>query len=163
KLADGRKPALSGGLRMPVGPLGAVYSNNLTPDRETGIGRYSDGQIARMMRYAIKPDGRATIEPMMPFGNMSDDDLAAVISYLRVQPAVRNPVPANEWTLLGKIVRSVSPVFKPRPSIHPPAVAPAPGPTRERGEYIARYLSNCVGCHTPRDQMSFAAVGPDFS
>jgi mono/diheme cytochrome c family protein len=163
KLGEGQKLPLAGGLRMPVGPLGVVYSKNLTPDPETGIGRYSDGQIARMMRYAIKADGRATIEPMMPFGNMSEDDLAAVISYLRAQTPVRNQVPGNEWTLMGKIVKSVAPVFKPRSSINPPATAPVQGPTKERGEYIARSLSNCVGCHTPRDQTSFAAIGPDFS
>jgi mono/diheme cytochrome c family protein len=163
KLADGEKPPLSGGLRMPIGPLGAVYAKNLTPDPETGIGRYSDAQIARMMRYAITPEGRATIEPLMPFGNLSEDDLSAVISFLRVQNPVRNPVPANEWTLMGKVIKSVSAVFKPRQSINPPAKAPVQAATKERGEYIARYVSNCVGCHTPRDQTSFAATGPEFS
>src|SRR5215467_1062612 len=47
---------------------------------ETGIGRYSDAQVARMIRWAVRPDGRATVEPMMPFGNMSDDDLEAIVS-----------------------------------------------------------------------------------
>jgi mono/diheme cytochrome c family protein len=163
QVADGEKPPLSGGLRMPVGPLGAVYSKNLTPDAETGIGRYTDGQIARMMRYAILPDGRATVEPLMPFGNMSEDDLAAIIAFLRAQKPVRNPVPDSEWTLMGKVVKSFSAVFKPRRSIDPPAKAPKQAATKERGEYIARYVSNCVGCHTPRDQTSFAPTGPEFS
>ena len=163
KLADGAKVPLSGGLRMGMGPLGAVYSKNLTPDPETGIGRFTDGQIARMMRWAVKPDGRATIEPMMPFGNMSDDDLTAVISYLRAQKPVKNAVPPNEWTPMGKVVKTFVSVFKPRSAINPPPAAPPQAPTRERGEYIARYVSNCVGCHTRRDQMSFAAIGPEFS
>lgn len=163
KLADGVKVPLSGGLKLAMGPLGFVYSQNLTPDRETGLGRYSDADVVRMMRWAVRPDGRATIEPMMPFGNMSQDDLVAILSFLRAAPPVRNPVPANEWTTMGKVVKSISPVFKPRSHIDPPATAPASKPTKERGEYLARYVSNCVGCHTPRNQTTFAATGPDFS
>jgi len=163
KLADGVKVPLSGGLRLAMGPLGAVYSQNLTPDPETGIGRYSDAEIARMMRWAVRPNGRATVEPMMPFGNMSDDDMLAIISYLRAQKPVKNAVPDNEWTTTGKVVKSLSPVFKPRETINPPATAPPSQPTKERGEYLARYVSNCVGCHTPRDETTFAATGPEFS
>jgi len=163
KLADGERAPLSGGIALPLGPLGVVYAKNLTPDPETGIGRYSDGQIARMMRWAVRPDGRATVEPMMPFGNMSEDDLNAIISYLRVQQPVHNAVPPNQWTMMGKVVKSLSSVFRPRTSINPPATAPAQTVTKERGEYLARYVSNCVGCHTPRDQTTFAATGPEFS
>jgi len=163
KLADGEKAPLVGGVALPAGPLGVLYSSNLTPDPETGIGRYTDGQIARMMRWAIRPDGRATIEPLMPFGNMSEDDLSAIVSYLRAQSPVRHEVRRNEWTLIGKVVKSFSSVFKPRTTIDPPAAAPAQAVTRERGEYLARYVSNCVGCHTPRDQTTFAATGPEFS
>ena len=163
QLAEGEKPPLSGGLRFAMGPLGAVYAANLTPDTETGIGRYSDAEIARMMRWAVRPNGRATVEPMMPFGNMSQDDLVAIISFLRAQQPVRNAVASNEWTTIGKAVKSVSAVFKPRDTINPPAVAPPSQPTKERGEYLARYVSNCVGCHTPRDATTFAATGPDFS
>ena len=125
-----------------MGPLGAVYSRNLTPDTETGIGRYSDAQIAPMMRWAVRPDGRATVEPMMPYGDMADDDLAAIISYLRAQPPVRNLVPANEWTLMGKVVKSFVSIAKPRRSINPPQTAPPEGMTKERGEYLARYVAN---------------------
>jgi len=163
KLAEGEKPPLSGGFRFAMGPLGTIYAANLTPDSETGIGRYSDAEIARMMRWAVRPNGRASVEPLMPFGNMSQDDLVAIISFLRAQPPIRNAVPANEWTTMGKVVKSVSSVFKPRDTISPPAVAPPSQPTKERGEYLARYVSNCVGCHTPRDATTFAATGPDFS
>ena len=163
RLANGEQVPLSGGLPIPMGPLGVVYSANLTPDPETGTGRYSDAHIARMMRWAVKPDGRATIEPMMPFGNMAEDDLVAVISFLRSQKPVRNAVPQAEWTPMGKVVRTVASTFKPRTEINPPATAPPPGATTERGEYLARYVANCVGCHTPRDQTSFEAIGPEFS
>lgn len=106
KLGEGVQVPLSGGLRLAMGPLGAVYSRNLTPDPETGIGRYSDAQIARMMRWAVRPDGRATVEPMMPYGNMSEDDLIAIISYLRAQPPVRNLVPTNECHYLKLVLRN---------------------------------------------------------
>ena len=163
RLADGEKVPLAGGVEIPLGPLGIIYSANLTPDPETGIGRYSDAQIARMMRWSVRPNGRATLEPLMPFGNMSDDDIVAVLSYLRAQKPIRKPVPENRWTLMGKVVRTFSPVFKPRTAINPPAAAPAQAITRERGEYLARYVTNCAGCHTPRDQMTFAATGPEFA
>jgi mono/diheme cytochrome c family protein len=116
-----------------------------------------------MMRWAVKPDGRATVEPMMPFGNMAEDDLVAIISFLRSQPPVKNAVPANEWTTMGKVIRTIATTFKPRTEINPPMTAPPAGITRERGEYLARYVTNCVGCHTPRDQTSFEATGPEFS
>jgi mono/diheme cytochrome c family protein len=75
KLAEGQKVPLAGGLALAMGPLGTIYAANLTPDQETGIGRYSDGQIARMMRWSVKANGRSSVEPLMPFGDMSDDDL----------------------------------------------------------------------------------------
>ena len=165
KVIDGQKVPLQGGTRFDAPPLGAVYSQNLTPDTETGIGRYSDGQIARMMRFNVRPNGRASVAPMMPFHNMSDADMIAIISFLRSQPAVRNQVRENEWTLPGKIIRSISSSFKPRDleAVRPPKIAPEEKPTKERGEYLARYVANCVGCHTPLDDTTFEPSGPDFS
>jgi hypothetical protein len=55
----GTPPAMSGGYKFPIGPLGMLYSKNITPDPETGIGRYTDPQIARMLRHGVRPD-RAT-------------------------------------------------------------------------------------------------------
>jgi mono/diheme cytochrome c family protein len=160
---EGAHLPLKGGIPFPLGPLGVVYSRNLTPDLETGIGRYTDGQIARMMRWAVRPDGRASIAPMMPFGDMSDQDLVAIISYLRAQPAVRNEVPPNEWTLFGKVLKSFVPTALPRRSIHPAPFAPAQEPTRERGEYLARFVGNCIGCHTPRSGLTYIPIGPEFA
>ena len=118
-------------------PLGALYTKNLTPDPETGIGRYTDPAIARLLRWSVRPNGRAVLELLMLFGDMSDADLTAIISFLRSQAPVRNLVPENEVTLIGKVVTSLSPVFKPRTAVHPPAEAPAEQPTRERGEDVA--------------------------
>ncbi len=163
KLANHQKMPLQGGSRFAAPPLGVIYSKNLTPDAETGIGRYSDGQIARMMRYNVRPDGRGSIGPMMPFHNMSEEDMLAIISFLRSQPPVRNQVPADEWTLTGKVIRSISSTFKPRQNVNPPRTAPEEKPTRERGEYLARSVANCEACHTQLDAMTFEPVGPAFA
>jgi cytochrome c553 len=140
-----------------------IYSKNLTPDPDTGIGRYSDGQIARMMRWSVRPNGRASVRPLMPFHNMSQQDLDAIISYLRTQPPVRNAIPDNKFTIIGKIVKSLAPAFKPRDAINPPQVSPAQAMTKERGQYLANYVTNCVGCHTNLDDTTFAPVGPSFA
>ena len=163
KVSEQQKAPLKGGTAFAAPPLGVIYSKNLTPDPETGIGRYTDGQIVRMMRYNVRPNGRGSIGPMMPFHNMSDEDVLAIVSFLRSQPPVRNPVPENEWTVFGKIIRSMSATFKPREAVNPPKKAPEAKPTKERGEYLARYVANCVGCHTQRDPTTFEAVGPEFA
>lgn len=154
---------LKGGVPFPFGPLGTIYPPNLTPHPVTGIGRYSDGQLFRMMRHAVKPDGTGTLSVLMPFWDMADEDLIAVVSYLRSMEPVDNPVPAAEWTFMGKAVRSLAPTFKPIFNPSPPASAPPMAATVERGEYLARFVANCVGCHTPRDPMTFEATGPEFS
>jgi mono/diheme cytochrome c family protein len=158
----GERPSLSGGMKFAAAPLGALYSRNLTPDVETGIGRYSDGQIARMLRSSVRPDGRASVQLLMPFGDMSDADVVAILSFLRAQPAVSHRVPETEWSIIGKTVKSFAPVFQPRTEVHPVAQPPQ-GPTKARGAYLARSVANCGGCHTERNPVSFAAIRPDFS
>ncbi|MDX5337508.1 MAG: cytochrome c [Cyclobacteriaceae bacterium] len=159
----GENIPLKGGVAFPFGPLGTLYAPNLTPDPKTGIGRYSDGQIFRMMRHGIRPSGMASIPLLMPFWNMADEDLIAVVSYLRSMPAVENEVPPAQWTFMGKVMKSFMPIFKPILDPNPPKIAPEMSPSIERGEYIARYVANCVGCHTERDLITFDAIGPEFA
>jgi hypothetical protein len=160
--SGGRVP-LIGGMRFAADPLGVVYSRNLTPDPDTGIGRYSDPQIARMLRYSVRPNGKASIRLLMPYADMSDADLTAIISFLRVQAPVRHAVPENEFTLIGKVVKSVAPVFMPRETVSPPTWAPESLPTRQRGEYLARAVANCGGCHTRLNPVTLAPDAPEFS
>uniref|UniRef100_UPI0035932402 cytochrome C n=1 Tax=Aquiflexum sp. TaxID=1872584 RepID=UPI0035932402 len=122
-----------------------------------------DGELFRMMRHAVKPDGTATLSVLMPFWDMADEDLVAVVSYLRSLPPVKNEVPDNEWTFMGKAVRVVASSFKPIEKPSPPSFAPPMAATIERGEYISRYVANCVGCHTNRDLMTFEAIGPEYA
>ena len=64
---------------------------------------------------------------------------------------------------MGKMVRSMAPPFKPIFEPTPPTTAPPMAPTRERGEYLARYVANCVGCHTARDMQTLEETGPEFA
>ena len=159
----GEERPLQGGVKFTMGPLGSMYTRNLTSDATTGLGRYSDEQVFRMMRHGIRPDGKASMPLLMPFWKMADDDMIAVVSYLRSLEPKKNEVPENDWTFMGKAVRSLTTTFKPIENPDAPPVAPAMDSTVERGEYLARYVTNCVGCHTQRDLMTYEATGPEFA
>ena len=76
---------------------GNISAPNLTPDPETGSGRWTDDQIARAIREGVKHDD-TILFPMMPYGEyktLSDEDLASVVVYLRSIPPVRNPLPRD--------------------------------------------------------------------
>src|SRR6478752_1615231 len=84
---------LSGGFVFAI-PPGEFYTRNLTPDAVTGLGNVPDSAIARALRYGVGHDGRALL-PFMEMQGLSDDDLQAVVSYLRTQSPVRNQVPPH--------------------------------------------------------------------
>ncbi len=160
---DGAVPPLSGGRPFSLGPLGTLYAANLTPDPATGLGRFSDPAVARLLRHGVRPDGRASIPLLMPYGDMSDEDVIGVLSYLRSLPPVTRTVPANEWTLLGKVMKSFVAAAQPRLEVAPPRTSPPQAATVERGAYLARSLANCAGCHTTYDDLTGAATGPAFA
>ena len=154
----GQDVPLSGGLRFEL-PLGDIYSKNITPDPVNGIGRYSDEEVARVLRYGVHPTGTAVFD-FMPFHNMSDEDLRAVISYLRVQKPVSNPVPDHKLNIMGNVVKA----FMVKP-VGPDGEVPKavnPDTTATYGRYLVLNLANCSGCHTQRD-MSGAFVGEPFA
>jgi hypothetical protein len=99
----------------------------------------------------------------MQYSDMSDGDIVAVLSFLRAQQPVRNTVPENRWTTIGKIIKSLAPTFKPRTNVHAPATAPPSTATAARGEYVVRAIGDCSGCHSPLNQLTFALSGPEFS
>jgi len=94
-------------------PVGTIYSANITSDPVYGIGRFDDGQIARVLRYGVHPDGTAVYD-FMPFHNLSDEDLTAVISYLRTQKPVPLKKQENQLNAIGKMVKAflVKPVAR---------------------------------------------------
>lgn len=124
---------------------GRIVAANLTPDPETGAGKWSDDQLARAIREGIGHDGR-TLFPLMPYPNfrhMSDEDLASVVVYLRSLPAVKNPLPATEIGFPVKyLIRSA-----PEP-LKGPVPPPDLSTPEKRGQYLVT-LASCADCHTP--------------
>lgn len=155
----GAEVPLSGGYRWPI-PPGTIYARNITPDAATGIGNIPDSAIARALRHGVGHDGRALL-PFMEMQGLADDDLAAVISYLRAQPAVHNPVPPHDYSLLGKILRATVLANPVGPSEPPPAAAPR-GLSVERGRYLSESVALCWACHTQRDEATGAMTGPRY-
>jgi mono/diheme cytochrome c family protein len=152
---------LRGGYLLDAGPFGRFYPVNLTSDPETGIAKHSDAQLARAIRHGVAADG--LYAPLMAFavGPMADEDLIAVVSYLRTLPPINHAVPHDEWGFLAKALASK---FNPRMSQAKPYVAPSDVTDVKRGEYLANGPALCFGCHTPMDPTAgFAEVGPRFS
>jgi mono/diheme cytochrome c family protein len=141
-------------------PPGQFYTRNLTPDAETGLGSVPDSAIARALRYGVGHDGRALL-PFMEMQGLADDDLQAVVSYLRTQPPVRNPVPAHRFNALGKFVKATALAKPVGPAATPPARAPR-GASVETGRYLVESVALCWACHTERSQMTGALTGPRF-
>ncbi len=146
-LEKGEDVPLTGGFEFDL-PVGKIYTRNITPDKETGIGKYTDGEIARVLRYGVRPDGTAAFD-FMPFHNLSDEDLTAIISYLRSQKPVRNEVAAHKLNMLGNIVNAF--MVKPVGPSEKIERAVKPDSTASYGRYLVTNVANCSGCHTTRD------------
>jgi len=159
KINNGEILPLIGGFEFNL-PIGKIYTPNITPDKETGIGNLADSVIARSLRYGVGRDGRALFD-FMPFHNLSDEDLTAVISYIRSQPPVSNKIPATRMNFIGKAVKAF--LLKPVGPDGEVAKAVAADTTAVYGKYLANYISNCRGCHTNRSLMTGAYTGPDFA
>ncbi|HZS34618.1 MAG TPA: cytochrome c [Methylomirabilota bacterium] len=144
------KPVNSGGRRYD-GPFGTVYSANITPDRQTGIGGWTDEQIITAIRLGRRPNGErlVPVHPYPVFNGMAEEDLRALVAFLRSLPAVNRPTPPKRIT-----VPLFETVFLPgwlaafAPRETPPPTAPTAG--LARGEYLVRAVSHCGECHTPR-------------
>jgi len=143
-------PVGAGGRKVET-PFGTFYSTNITPDRETGIGDWSDAEIDGAIRRGVVR-GRGVEAPVMPYyryAGLVDRDVADLVAYLRTLPAVRQANRAHEmrvpfsrwgfrlWRLLyGRPVRGA---------------AEAPREGIERGRYLTEHAAICGDCHTPRN------------
>lgn len=156
---NGGTPPLAGGNEFRL-PIGTFRVPNLTPDA-TGIARYTDGELARVIRFGVMPDGRATL-PFMVFSDLSDDDLTAVISFLRAQKPVRRTVPDHDITFVGKAILAF--LIKPTgPTATPEKIAPPQEATVERGRYLANNVAVCWECHTKRSNKDGSFLSAKFS
>ncbi len=124
---------------------------NLTPDPETGLGRASDDAIARATREGIGIDGRAlfALMPYQEFRRIPDEDMAAIVVYLRSLRPVRNPLPATRLPFPLPLVMRGVPAPLDGPVAPPDLSTPA-----KRGEYVLR-TSACHHCHTPMKRGDF--------
>ena len=127
-----------------LGLPGMVAPRNITPDAETGIGQWSDGEKIRAIREGISKDGTALF-PMMgyeSFRHMSDEDTYSLVAYLNTLAPVKNAVPRS------RIAFPVSLLMKsaPQPAGH--VAEPDRSNKVKYGEYLVT-LAGCMGCHTP--------------
>ena len=152
---SGKDGPLSGGVEFHL-PIGTIRTPNITPDVATGIGGVSDGALARALRHGVRRDGR-TLAPFMPFADLSDEDLTAVISFLRAQPPVNKPVVTRELNVLGHVVNAF--VLQPKGPSGPVAATSPIGATVERGRYLVNSVAGCASCHTRRDMRTGAMIG----
>ena len=116
-----------------------TYSANITPDKETGIGNWTDEEIIHAIREGAEKDGRIIFPPMpVPtYNNMSDDDVKAIVAYLRTVKPVKNEIPAAKYNI-------------PQQTMPPANGLPAPPMTDKvaYGGYIVNALGHCFECHT---------------
>ncbi len=157
---NGEVIPLSGGWTLDI-PPGEMHAPNLTPDMETGIGKYTDGEIARVLRHMVNPKGNCVF-PFMPFAELSDDDLTAIVSYLRSQPAVKHEVKRTEMKFLGKALMAFG-AIKPEGTKGNPPKSVVIDSTAEYGKYLANSVANCLGCHTNRDMKTGKFTGEPFA
>lgn len=154
----GAEVPLTGGMVFDL-PFGKLYTPNITQDKETGIGNFTDAEIARSLRYGVHPDG-TVVYGVMPFQNMTDEDLTAIISYLRTVKPIRSKAPAHDLNPLGNIIKA----FLVKPA-GPHGEVPKKI-TRDTsvayGKYLATVIANCNGCHTKRAPTG-AFIGDHFS
>jgi mono/diheme cytochrome c family protein len=168
--APGGEP-LAGGRALAT-PFGTFYSPNITPDPETGIGRWTDAQFLRALREGLRPDG-ANYFPAFPypsFSGITDNDALAMKAYLFSRPPVRQGNRPHDvafpfsWRLLQSGWKLL--FFTPGP-FEP---APERSAAYNRGAYLVTALAHCGECHTPRNlfgavrtgqRLSGTADGPD--
>jgi mono/diheme cytochrome c family protein len=161
--ADPSKP-FAGGKRLDT-LFGAIYSPNLTPDRETGLGAWSDEQFYRALRYGVAPNG-SRYYPAFPYPNftkMIRDDLLAIRAYLATLAPVQNrpPRPELRWPLNYRVVMRVWNFLFFRPGIFEPDQQK----TTEwnRGAYLVTGAAHCGACHTPKNLFGADRRGRAFS
>jgi mono/diheme cytochrome c family protein len=136
-----------------------VTAPNITPDRETGAGTWTDDMLARAIREGIGHDGR-TLFPMMPYTqyrSMSDEDVASIVVYLRSLPALKRALPPTKVPF---------PVNRFINMVPQPVTAHVPTPDRSNavayGDYLTR-VGACRDCHTPTDAQHQPIAALEFS
>jgi mono/diheme cytochrome c family protein len=161
--ADPLKP-FAGGKRIDT-PFGAIYSPNLTPDRDTGIGAWSDDDFHRALRYGIAPNG-SRYYPAFPYPNftkLTRPDLLAIRAYLATLTPFRNtpPAPKLRFPLNYRVVMRAWDWLFFRPGIFEPDQQESA--EWNRGGYLVTGVAHCGACHTPKNIFGADRRGRAFS
>ncbi|PLX35262.1 MAG: cytochrome C [Hyphomicrobiales bacterium] len=141
---------LAGMSNLDVRAFWTTHAPNITQDKETGIGAWSDAQIIAAIREGKRPDG-TIIGPPMPIGlyrNLSDRDVRAIVAYLRQVKPVKNAIPKSEYKIPLP------------PAYGPPVITVAEPPKSDKlayGAYLAGPAAHCIECHSPMSKK-----GPDI-
>jgi mono/diheme cytochrome c family protein len=157
--APPRENRLGAGVVWAAEGMPWLTAPNITPDGETGIGNVSDDAVARAIREGIGFDGRAlfNLMPYQEFRRLPDEDLAAIVVYVRSLAPVRNVLPKSELPFpLPLVMRAV-----PEP-VESPVPAPDLSTPEKRGEYVLR-TSACHHCHTPMTKSGALRMELDMS
>lgn len=151
--ADPAKP-FAGGKRIDT-PFGGVYSLNLTPDRDTGLGAWSDDDFYRALRFGVAPDG-SRYYPAFPYPNftrLTRQDILAIRAYLATLTPVQNAPRAPElrWPLNYRVVMRGWNWLYFKPGI----IMPDQQKSAEwnRGRYLVEGAGHCGACHTPKNML----------
>jgi len=134
-------------------PFGTLYSPNITPDRDSGIGAWSEADFIRSVHEGIRADG-ARLYPAFPYAAytyLSDEDVRAIRAYLLSLPAVKTAVPANDLAFPFNqrwLMAIWARLYNPNQRFHPNQDKSAQW---NRGAYLAEALAHCGDCHTPRN------------
>jgi len=143
----------AGGRAFPI-PFGTVYSTNITQDKETGLGNWTDQQIADAITKGIRPDG-SRILPVMPYekySGMAQEDLKALVTYLRTLGPIKKATPElKSWAPFARSLGT--PAFLKISGRFSIAPKEAPRNGIERGRYLVEHVSICGDCHTPRNRL----------
>jgi mono/diheme cytochrome c family protein len=132
--------------------FGTIYSPNITPDADTGIGSWSDADFLRAMHEGVAKDG-TRLYPAFPYASythLTDEDVLAIKAYLFSLPAVKNTAPetALKWPYNQRWLMAIwGKLYNPGKRFEPVADQ---SPEWNRGAYLAEALGHCGDCHTPR-------------
>jgi len=141
----------AGGRAFPI-PFGTVYSTNITQDKETGLGSWTDQQIHDALVKGIRSDGSRIllVMPYEAYSGMAQEDFTALIAYLRTLKPVKKATPQlKSWAPFNRSLGAPLWLKVFGRFSDPPAQAPKSG--IERGRYLVEHVSLCSDCHTPRN------------
>lgn len=146
-------------------PFGVIYGTNITPDPKSGIGNWSIEAFIRAMHEGVARDGSHLFPafPYYAYTKLSDDDVEALYAYLMTRPAATASVPANTLPFPFKI-RALQEgwkiLFFKRGRFQ---ANPSRSDEWNRGAYLAEALSDCTGCHTPRNSLGAERTGHAYA